>query len=247
MVRTFQLTKALSRMTVMDNMMLGAQNQAGENLAKSLFRPFWGAQEKEIEAKALGAAGAVQTAGEAHRLRRVALRRPAQAARDGPGPDERPEDDHARRADGGREPRAHPVSPGAHPEPARRGHDGAVRRARHARRPPHLRLGRRDGRGPHRRRGRGRHGDVQPSRHRRLPRRPPRHRPGGRRTPLRRDSRAAREGSRRGGGRARGGAAHDAPTPSSRPRSSRPRTSSPATCPASTSSTAAAWSPTPAR
>ncbi len=52
MVRTFQLTKALSRMTVMDNMMLGAQNQAGENLAKSLFRPFWGAQEKQIEAKA---------------------------------------------------------------------------------------------------------------------------------------------------------------------------------------------------
>src|SRR3954467_8952122 len=53
MVRTFQLTKALSRMTVMDNMMLGAQNQAGENLARSLFRPFWGAQEKEIETKAL--------------------------------------------------------------------------------------------------------------------------------------------------------------------------------------------------
>ena len=53
MVRTFQLTKALSRMTVMDNMMLGAQNQAGENLAKSLFRPFWSAQEKEIEQKAL--------------------------------------------------------------------------------------------------------------------------------------------------------------------------------------------------
>jgi len=52
MVRTFQLTKALSRMTVMDNMMLGAQNQAGENLAKSLFKPFWGAQEKEILAKA---------------------------------------------------------------------------------------------------------------------------------------------------------------------------------------------------
>ncbi|MDX6373246.1 MAG: branched-chain amino acid transport system ATP-binding protein [Nocardioidaceae bacterium] len=53
MVRTFQLTKALSRMTVMDNMMLGAQNQAGENLAKSLFKPFWGAQEKAIETKAL--------------------------------------------------------------------------------------------------------------------------------------------------------------------------------------------------
>ena len=52
MVRTFQLTKALSRMTVMDNMMLGAQNQAGENLAKSLLRPIWGRQEQEIRVKA---------------------------------------------------------------------------------------------------------------------------------------------------------------------------------------------------
>jgi len=53
MVRTFQLTKALSRMTVMDNMMLGAQNQAGENLAKCLLRPLWGGQEKQVETKAL--------------------------------------------------------------------------------------------------------------------------------------------------------------------------------------------------
>src|SRR3954465_10077271 len=52
MVRTFQLTKALSRMTVMDNMMLGAQGQAGENLAKCLFRPFWGQQEKNVRVKA---------------------------------------------------------------------------------------------------------------------------------------------------------------------------------------------------
>jgi branched-chain amino acid transport system ATP-binding protein len=52
MVRTFQLTKALSRMTVIENMMLGAQNQAGENLFKSMVRPLWHAQEKEIEAKA---------------------------------------------------------------------------------------------------------------------------------------------------------------------------------------------------
>src|SRR3954466_5481035 len=52
MVRTFQLTKALSRMTVIDNMMLGAQNQAGENLAKSLFRSTWRTQEREIEQKA---------------------------------------------------------------------------------------------------------------------------------------------------------------------------------------------------
>ena len=39
-------------MTVIDNMMLGAQNQAGENLFKSIFRSTWGEQEQEIEAKA---------------------------------------------------------------------------------------------------------------------------------------------------------------------------------------------------
>ena len=52
MVRTFQLTKALSRMTVIDNMMLGAQNQSGENLFKSMFRPTWKGQERDIELKA---------------------------------------------------------------------------------------------------------------------------------------------------------------------------------------------------
>ncbi|MDF1603119.1 ABC transporter ATP-binding protein [Nocardioides sp. YIM 152315] len=52
MVRTFQLTKALSAMTVIENMMLGAQNQAGENLVKSIFRGTWRKQEQEIEAKA---------------------------------------------------------------------------------------------------------------------------------------------------------------------------------------------------
>ena len=52
MVRTFQLTKALSRMTVIDNMMLGAQGQAGENLFKAWLRPAWRSQEREIEAKA---------------------------------------------------------------------------------------------------------------------------------------------------------------------------------------------------
>ena len=54
MVRTFQLTKALNRMTVIDNMMLGARGQSGENLLKAMFRPLWAGQEKEIEEKALG-------------------------------------------------------------------------------------------------------------------------------------------------------------------------------------------------
>ena len=52
MVRTFQLTKALSRMTVMDNMMLGAQGQSGENLLKCVFKPMWRGQERDIEDKA---------------------------------------------------------------------------------------------------------------------------------------------------------------------------------------------------
>ncbi|GAB2758707.1 ABC transporter ATP-binding protein [Nocardioides salsibiostraticola] len=52
MVRTFQLTKSLNRMTVIDNMMLGAQKQAGENLMASMFRPLWSSQEKAIEERA---------------------------------------------------------------------------------------------------------------------------------------------------------------------------------------------------
>lgn len=54
MVRTFQLTKALNRMTVMDNMMLGARGQSGENLLKAMIRPLWTGQERQIEEKALG-------------------------------------------------------------------------------------------------------------------------------------------------------------------------------------------------
>jgi branched-chain amino acid transport system ATP-binding protein len=51
MVRTFQLTKALSRMTVIDNMKLGATGQVGEGFWKALL-PVWGRQEGEIEARA---------------------------------------------------------------------------------------------------------------------------------------------------------------------------------------------------
>ena len=39
MVRTFQITKALARMPVIDNMMLGACDQPGERLVNVLFRP----------------------------------------------------------------------------------------------------------------------------------------------------------------------------------------------------------------
>ncbi|MBB6121375.1 ABC transporter ATP-binding protein [Nocardiopsis algeriensis] len=53
MVRTFQLTKALTRMSVLDNMLLGAQGQLGERLAGAFLRPMWKSQEKENTARAL--------------------------------------------------------------------------------------------------------------------------------------------------------------------------------------------------
>ena len=52
MVRTFQLTKSLNRMTVMDNMMLGAQRQTGERLSMAMLRPAWRSQEREVTEKA---------------------------------------------------------------------------------------------------------------------------------------------------------------------------------------------------
>ncbi len=52
-VRTFQLTKALSLLTVLENMKLGAKAQTGEKLLFSLFPFLWKKQEKENEARAL--------------------------------------------------------------------------------------------------------------------------------------------------------------------------------------------------
>jgi len=52
MVRTFQLTKALSRMKVIDNMLLGAQQQRGEHFLSALLPPAWRNQEQSIEARA---------------------------------------------------------------------------------------------------------------------------------------------------------------------------------------------------
>ncbi|MBA2529923.1 MAG: ABC transporter ATP-binding protein [Euzebyales bacterium] len=52
MVRTFQLTKALSRMTVLDNMKLGATQQAGESFLRALLPPLWMQQERRIEQRA---------------------------------------------------------------------------------------------------------------------------------------------------------------------------------------------------
>lgn len=52
-VRTFQLTKALSLLTVLENMKLGAKDQRGESLLYAIFPFLWKAKEAEIEVKAL--------------------------------------------------------------------------------------------------------------------------------------------------------------------------------------------------
>jgi neutral amino acid transport system ATP-binding protein len=52
MVRTFQLTKALAGMTVLDNMLLGATGQSGERLGFAPLRFTWRAQEREVGERA---------------------------------------------------------------------------------------------------------------------------------------------------------------------------------------------------
>jgi branched-chain amino acid transport system ATP-binding protein len=51
-VRTFQLTKALARISVIDNMKLGATGQLGEHFVPAFLRGLWGKQEREVEARA---------------------------------------------------------------------------------------------------------------------------------------------------------------------------------------------------
>ncbi|GAA3976536.1 ABC transporter ATP-binding protein [Thermobifida alba] len=52
MVRTFQLTKALTRLTVMENMLLAAPGQTGERMLGALLRPVWRGQEEANRARA---------------------------------------------------------------------------------------------------------------------------------------------------------------------------------------------------
>jgi branched-chain amino acid transport system ATP-binding protein len=52
MVRTFQLTKALSRLTVIENMRLGATGQSGESAFRAVFPFLWRAQENRITERA---------------------------------------------------------------------------------------------------------------------------------------------------------------------------------------------------
>ncbi len=52
MVRTFQLTKSLTKMSVIENMKLGAMHQSGEKWWNGLLPFTWRAQEKKIEERA---------------------------------------------------------------------------------------------------------------------------------------------------------------------------------------------------
>jgi branched-chain amino acid transport system ATP-binding protein len=52
MVRTFQLTKSLARLPVIENMRLGATGQSGESFLRALIPSLWRAQETEITERA---------------------------------------------------------------------------------------------------------------------------------------------------------------------------------------------------
>jgi neutral amino acid transport system ATP-binding protein len=52
MVRTFQLTRVLPRLTVLENMKIAATGQRGERFLPAFLRPLWRRQEVEIEQRA---------------------------------------------------------------------------------------------------------------------------------------------------------------------------------------------------
>jgi ABC-type branched-subunit amino acid transport system ATPase component len=52
MVRTFQLTKVLSKLTVIENMRVGATGQRGESLFAAMLAPLWRSQESDNTSRA---------------------------------------------------------------------------------------------------------------------------------------------------------------------------------------------------
>jgi branched-chain amino acid transport system ATP-binding protein len=52
MVRTFQLTKVLSKLTVLENMRVGATGQRGESLLRAMFAPLWRGEEAAVTERA---------------------------------------------------------------------------------------------------------------------------------------------------------------------------------------------------
>jgi neutral amino acid transport system ATP-binding protein len=60
LVRTFQLTRVLAKMTVLENVMLAAPQQPGERFGTALLRPRrWKAREREVRAQAMEMLGEV--------------------------------------------------------------------------------------------------------------------------------------------------------------------------------------------
>jgi neutral amino acid transport system ATP-binding protein len=53
MVRSFQLPKALAKLSVLDNMKLGAPRQTGEHIASALLPSRWRSQERTVELQAI--------------------------------------------------------------------------------------------------------------------------------------------------------------------------------------------------
>src|SRR4029077_17879793 len=51
-IRTFQLTKSLTLLTVLENLKLGSRQQAGERFFTALVRPLWREREASIERRA---------------------------------------------------------------------------------------------------------------------------------------------------------------------------------------------------
>ena len=90
MVRTFQLTKALSQLTVLENMRLGATGQRGETLlAGAVPRRSGAARSDAITERADDLLARFKLDAKRDDFAGIALRRPAQAARDGPRADGR--------------------------------------------------------------------------------------------------------------------------------------------------------------
>ena len=117
LVRTFQLTKALGLLTVLENMKLGAKGQRGENLFRSALPVALAQAGRRDRGEGHRAARDASSSTPRRTTTRRPLRRPAQAARDGPRAHERPDARDARRADGRREPGAHAVAARPHPRP----------------------------------------------------------------------------------------------------------------------------------
>ena len=104
MVRTFQLTKALSRLTVIENMRLGATGQQARPASRPCSRRCGARQENANTERADALLERFKLDEKRDDFAGLAVRRPAQAAGDGPGADGRARAGHARRADGRREP-----------------------------------------------------------------------------------------------------------------------------------------------